>query len=331
MVPRTSLYPLFSIDREEWLYLLEKLAEVAADMEPFFLKRCGMSHRNGWVAIRLCDEGNPASGESVQGRCGRGRLFVRTLALSTNMEIIPSTEFPTSTRRTSKFTGVGAPGAPSIRKRVNAMVDGYARQKRGDELAILFIPPLHATTDRRRWFFGSVEWSSVRYALGLNLRVDVEFEGIAKDGENPDALGAGYGTMFNLPHCKTEESTEMNLVVAPSAMRSPSTKMLSATAHGISRKEEDDMPEWKAEIGRIYWTHLWKQISDKEGEGESGEQKTREEEVVGRTNAGTRRIELENVTVWISLALVCAKAAATHNHSHTGTGIPPSPNLIFRN
>ncbi|KAJ7342837.1 hypothetical protein DFH08DRAFT_873653 [Mycena albidolilacea] len=127
-----TVFPVFSIEQEKWLDLLNKLAEVAAGMGPFFLTECGMCHRNDWVAIRLCDEENP----------GGNRCMAVMKELKYLIPDVYRVNEPHITVYRGRSTGTYVPyfgewlGTPGIRKRVKAMVDGYAHERWGDRLAV---------------------------------------------------------------------------------------------------------------------------------------------------------------------------------------------------
>ncbi|KAF8215527.1 hypothetical protein K438DRAFT_2007901 [Mycena galopus ATCC 62051] len=124
-----TVFPVFTLDDDEYFALFERLEEVAAQFEPWVLEECGTDQCNDWVAIRLCDE---------DGEDGFGEI-VEELK---DWVPVDAMEEPHITVYRGPKSGTYIPyfgqwmGTAGIRRRLERLVDEYTVEHGGNGLSV---------------------------------------------------------------------------------------------------------------------------------------------------------------------------------------------------
>ncbi|KAJ7073034.1 hypothetical protein C8F01DRAFT_1106046 [Mycena amicta] len=128
-----TLFPVFSLDEDEYEMLLERLEEVAAEFEPWVLWECGTDQNNDWVAIRL---------EEAEDEEGGGDGFGEIVDLLQDWVPVDAMEEPHITVYRGPRNGAYIPyfgqwmGTAGIRRRLQKLVDDYAMEHGGNGLSV---------------------------------------------------------------------------------------------------------------------------------------------------------------------------------------------------
>ncbi|KAJ7759735.1 hypothetical protein DFH07DRAFT_817035, partial [Mycena maculata] len=126
-----TLFGSFTISRDRWSGLLDKLEEVTADLEPFVLEECGVYQCNDWVGIQFAQEDD--------GEEDHFNEIVNELE-----ELVPkrAVDWPHITVYRGPSRGAHIEyfdewlGTKAIRRRVAALVEDYSRRRGGNGLSV---------------------------------------------------------------------------------------------------------------------------------------------------------------------------------------------------
>ncbi|KAJ7830809.1 hypothetical protein B0H14DRAFT_2806474 [Mycena olivaceomarginata] len=125
-----TVFPVFSLDEDEYAALFERLEEVAGQFEPWVLGECGAEQCNDWVAIRLWEED------------GEGNGFGEIVAELKDWVPVDAVKEPHITVYRGPKSGAYIPyfgewmGTAGIRKRLERLVDEYAADHGGNGLSV---------------------------------------------------------------------------------------------------------------------------------------------------------------------------------------------------
>ncbi|KAJ7839361.1 hypothetical protein B0H14DRAFT_1069689 [Mycena olivaceomarginata] len=125
-----TVFPVFSLDEDEYSALFERLEEVAEQFEPWVLGECGTDQCNDWVAIRLWEED------------GEGDGFGEIVAELKDWVSVDAVEEPHITVYRGPKSGAYIPyfgewlGTAGIRRRLERLVDEYAAEHGGNGLSV---------------------------------------------------------------------------------------------------------------------------------------------------------------------------------------------------
>jgi hypothetical protein len=141
-----TVFPVFSLDEDEYSTLFERLEEVAALFEPWVLWECGTDQCSDWVAIRLGEEDGEGDGfgeivEQLKDLCVPVECSGWKLKDQRRVPV-DAVEEPHITVYRGPKSGAYIPyfcewmGMAGMRRRLDRLVDEYAAEHGGNGLSV---------------------------------------------------------------------------------------------------------------------------------------------------------------------------------------------------
>jgi hypothetical protein len=141
-----TVFPVFSLDEDEYSALFERLEEVAEQFEPWVLGECGTDQCNDWVAIRLWEEDGEGDGFGeivaelkdwyVPTECSGWKLKdQRRVPVDAVEEPHITVYRGPKSRAYIPYFGEWL-GTAGIRRRLERLVDEYAAEHGGNGLSV---------------------------------------------------------------------------------------------------------------------------------------------------------------------------------------------------